>query len=154
MNRNALLTVMLTAACLSVTYQANAQVAARPNQIYWAKSSEMALSLARNSRLPILVVVSSKNCSYCRKMDREVWSNPRIIAQVESGFVPLKLNATRHRQLVAKLGVRVFPTTILLSPEGHVINRARGYLPPNKLAGLLRSASSTKVAAHQRSPVE
>jgi len=87
-------------------------------------------------------------------MEREVWSNPQIIAQVKAGFVPVKLNASRHRQLVAKLGVRAFPTTIMFTPEGKIINGAKGYMPPNRLAGLLRTAHPAVVAAHRLPSVE
>lgn len=154
MNRRALVTVELTVACLSVSSPVGAQAAAQTDRIYWANSPQMFLSLVRDSHLPILVFITSENCAYCRKMKREVWSNPQIIAQVKAGFVPLKLHATRHRQLVAKLGVRAFPTTILFTPEGKIIDAAAGYLPPKELAGLLRTAYPTQVAVQPLPPVK
>lgn len=154
MSRQAILTIALTAACLACSSPLEAQVTARPTRIYWTNSPEMAMSLAKESHLPVLAFVTSEHCSYCRKMEREVWSNPQIISQVEAGFIPLKLVASRHRQLVAKLGVRAFPTTIMFTPDGKIINAAKGYMPPNRLAGLLRTARPTKVAAHALPPIE
>lgn len=154
MNCKALVTVGLTVACLTVSFPVGVQAVAQPDRIYWANSPQMFLSLARDSHLPILVFITSDNCAYCRKMKREVWSNPQIIAQVKAGFVPLELHATRHRQLVAKLGVRAFPTTILFSPEGKIIDAATGYLPPNQMAGLLRTAYPTQVAVQPLPPVK
>lgn len=154
MDRKVLGVIVLTVTCLAYSSSARAQGIAGPRRISWATSPEMAMSLARDSRLPILAFVTSENCSYCRKMEREVWSNPRIIAQVESGFVPVKLHASQHRQLVASLGVKAFPTTIMFTPEGKIINGAKGFLPPGRLAGLLRTAQPTTVAVHRLPPVE
>ncbi len=149
MKWKAFMIMVLTIASLVASSPVGAQVTA--NRIHWAHSPERAMSLARDSHLPILAFVTSENCTYCRKMERETWSNPQIIAQTQAGFIPLKLHASQHRKLVAELGVRAFPSTILFTPEGNVINGAKGFLRPNQLAGLLHTAHPTKVALH---PVE
>ena len=41
---------------------------------------------------------------YCRKMEREVWSNPQIVSLVETGFIPLALNSERD----ATIGLSIF----------------------------------------------
>ncbi len=154
MNRKALVTIALTVACLTISSQAEAQIAKQPDRIHWAHSPEMAMSLARDSRLPILAFITSENCKFCRKMEREVWINPRIIAQAETGFVPVKIHVSQHRQLVASLGVRLYPTTILFTPEGMIISQSPGYMPPNRLAGILRTAYPTQVAVQPLPSVE
>lgn len=118
-------------------------------QIYWVQSPQMATSLARQFRLPILVYVTSDSCYHCRKMEHDVWSNPQIISMVETGFIPLELNAQRDAELVAALGIRAFPTTLLFTDDSKFVTCAPGYLPPNKLAGLLRSAKRPQSASQQ-----
>lgn len=132
-----------------VSCSAMAQAPEEPTQIYWSNSPQMAQSLAMESRQPILAFITSENCSYCRKMEREVWTNQRIIAQVERDFIPLKLNATQHRQFVAKLGVHAFPTTIVFTPEGKIIGGAPGFMPASQMAGLLNTARPNQVSLHQ-----
>lgn len=110
------------------------------SQIYWVQSPQRAMAMARESKAPILAFVSSENCGYCRKMEREVWTNRDIISQVQSGFVPLNLEAERDAKLIASLGIRAFPTTLIFTSDGKVIGGAPGFLPPNHLAGLLRAA--------------
>jgi thioredoxin-related protein len=118
-------------------------------QIHWVQSPQMATSLARQFRLPILVFVTSDSCYYCRKMEQEVWSNPQIISMVEAGFIPLELNAKRDAELVAALGIRSFPTILLFTQEAKFVTGAPGYLPLNKLAGLLRSVHRQQPESQQ-----
>jgi thioredoxin-related protein len=119
-----------------------------PNpQIGWVHSQEMAMSLARQHHLPILIFVTSDSCTYCRKMEREVWSNPQIVSMVETGFIPLALNSERDATIVDALGIRAFPTTLLFTEEATFVTRATGYLPPNQLAALLRSGQQLRSAS-------
>jgi thioredoxin-related protein len=126
----------------------NAQSPPEP-QIDWVQSPQMATSLARQFRLPILAYVTSDSCYHCRKMEHDVWSNPQIISMVETGFIPLELNAERDAEIVAALRIRAFPTTLLFTQDAKFVTSATGYLPPNKLAGLLRTAQQSQSAPQQ-----
>lgn len=118
-------------------------------QINWVDSPQMATSLAQQFRLPILVYVSSDSCHFCRKMEREVWSNADIISMVETGFIPLKLNAEHNTGFVAAQQIHAFPTTLVLTQDGRLITSATGCLPPNQLASLLRSVQQPQSAAER-----
>ena len=154
MYRKHCLTFVLIAGCISVSSWVEAQNSRPSAQIHWVESTQMAASLARRSRLPIVAFVTSDHCGYCRKMVQNSWSNPSIIQQVESAFVPLKMRADRDSRLIASLGIRAFPTTILFTPEGKIIHSVPGYLPPNRLAGLLRTAYPARAAAPPLASVE
>ena len=109
-------------------------------RIHWTHSASTAASLARQFNLPILAYVSSENCGYCRKMEREVWSNPDIVSMVEAGFVPLELTAERDPELVASLQIRALPTTLVYSPDVRPIQRVTGYQRPTQFAAILRAS--------------
>jgi thioredoxin-like negative regulator of GroEL len=82
-------------------------------------------------------------------MEREVWSNADIISMVETGFIPVKLNAERDAGFVAAQQIRAFPTTLLFTQDARLITSATGYMPPNQLAGLLRSAQRPQSASER-----
>lgn len=63
---------------------------------------------------------------------------------VESGFIPLQLNAERDAEIVAALEIRGFPTTLLFAEDGKFIAGGPGYQPPSQVAGLLRSAKRSQ----------
>ncbi len=107
----------------------------------WLDSPEKAARLGRQLNLPVIMYITSDNCGYCRKMELESWANQDIAGMVQEGFVPLRVHARHHPELVTALGVRAFPTTILFSSQAKPIGRAAGYLSPPQLAALLRQAS-------------
>ena len=82
-------------------------------------------------------------------MEREVWSNADIISMVETGFIPLKLNAERNTGFVAAQQIQAFPTTLVFTQDARLITSATGYLPPNQLAGLLRSVQRPQSASER-----
>ncbi len=110
--------------------------------------------MTQELRTPILAFVTSENCGYCRRMEQETWTNRDIIARVEASFTPLKLNAGRDGRLVAALGIRSFPTTVVFTPEGEIITGAPGFMPPNRLSGLLRSALRPAATLQPLPPTE
>lgn len=113
--------------------------------INWLSNPDQAMAYARQSGRPILAYVTSANCGYCRKMERESWSHPAIANKIANGFVPLRLDAKQHAVQVRALKVRAYPTTLVLSPEGQIATGSAGFLSPIKLAKLL--AAGPEVAA-------
>lgn len=118
-----------------------------PPQIYWLQSAQQASQMASEFKTPILVYVTSEHCGYCRKMERETWSNPQIIAMVEGGFIPLELTAERDREVIAAMGIRAFPTTLLFNSDAQFVGGAPGYLSPIQAAGLMKSMRHPEATA-------
>lgn len=119
----------------------------RAAEIAWLDSPQQAAQVSRQLDLPVIMYITSDHCGYCRKMEQESWVNHDIAKMVEEGFVPLKVHASRHAELVTALGVRAFPTTILFSPQAKPIGGSAGYLTPPRLAALLREAALPQPAA-------
>lgn len=123
-----------------------AEQAAPP--IEWLEDPSEALAAAAESGRPILAYVTSTNCGYCRKMEKETWAEPAVGRLVGQNFVPLKLLADDHPEVVAALKVRAYPTTVLISPEGKAFAGKPGFLEPLELAQLVRPVlASREVAA-------
>lgn len=116
-------------------------------EIAWLDSPQQAAQVSRQLDLPVIMYITSDHCGYCRKMEQESWSNHDIAKMVEERFVPLKVHASRHTELVKALGVRAFPTTILFSPQAKPISGSAGYLSPPQLAALLREAARPQPGA-------
>jgi len=126
---------------------AAAQVPSPPPGVQWAQSVDFALQSARESGAPILAFVTSDHCGYCRKMERETWSDPEVAKAVAAGYVPLRLDAERDAELVSQMGVKAFPTTIVFAPDGRALDAAVGYVEAEKLAKLLRTPHPLPPAA-------
>jgi len=57
-------------------------------------------------------------------------------------FVPLKLDAEKYEQLVARLGVRGYPATIVLDAESQHVQTIEGFVGPQKLLKALENRST------------
>lgn len=120
--------------------------------IEWIDDPAEALTAARQSGKPVLAYVTSANCGYCRKMERETWAEPEVARLVERGFVPLRLHADKHPDEVAALRVRAYPTTVLITAEGKAFAGKQGFLEPAKMDELLREALKPRAVALRPAP--
>ena len=122
---------------------------AQDTDIKWL-SFEEAIALNKKSPKKILVDVYTNWCYYCKVMDKKTYSNPEIIAYINTHFYPVKLNAEQkeditfngkkykyiakgrrgYHELAAAIleGKLSYPTTVFFDAKEKVITRLPGYL--------------------------
>ena len=61
-------------------------------QIQWRKFEEAIAANEENPKM-ILVDVYTDWCGWCKKMDKETFTDPRVIAHFQKNFYAVKLNA-------------------------------------------------------------
>jgi len=120
----------------------DSRVLATPPQINWIEDPKLAVAEAQRQRRPMLLYVTADYCGYCRKMERDSWSNAGVANRVNQQFVPLKLDAEKYEQLVARLGVRGYPATIVLDAESQHVQTIEGFVGPQKLLKALENRST------------
>lgn len=101
-------------------------------KIQWYHNAEKAAEAMQATGKPLLLFVGSEHCQFCRKMKRTTWANKAIADYVNRGFIPLMIDADEAPELVKHLEIKALPTTIAVSPEGKVLDRVKGYMPPRK----------------------
>jgi len=110
---------------------------AEAQTIAWDVSPSRALLASRQSGRPLLVYVSSPNCGFCRKMERDTWSDSAVVKLVTGTFVPLKIDGERDTRWVDRFGIQGFPTVIVLSSTGETVLRIEGYKTARRTLGRL-----------------
>jgi thioredoxin-like negative regulator of GroEL len=114
-------------------------------------SLDHAWGATQQSRRPIFVYVTSDHCYFCQKMASETWSHPQIAAGVAGYTEPVMVDASRAPEVAKKLGVRAFPTTLIISHEGKLLHRIEGFAAPRAFAEqvwpVLRLAESERQTA-------
>ncbi len=98
-----------------------------PAKIQWVDSAASAVKQHRNTGRPLLIYVTADYCGYCRKMERETWSDPKVTQRVQESVVALKIDAERNPELVQRLEVEGLPATLLFDAQGKLIQRLSGY---------------------------
>ncbi len=108
----------------------------------WRRDVEAAAALARDAAgpRPLAVLVSHPSCGWCHRMIEESSSAPAVLRSANEVVLTV-LDAAQRPDLAALLGVRSFPTLVLINRAGKEVRRVGGYLKPEDLATTLRVLS-------------
>lgn len=114
-----------------------------------------AWSASQSTLLPVLVYVTANSCRFCKKMHHETLSHPQIYAVVAAHTEPVSVNASVSPKLAKHLGVRSFPTTLIISPQGQLLLSMEGFVEPGEFADqvwpVLKQADADRRAVQQAS---
>jgi uncharacterized protein YyaL (SSP411 family) len=109
--------------------------AARTN-VEWREWGEDALAVADRAGKPVLLSLSAPWCAHCHEMDATTYTEPRIAANVNDGFVPVRVDVDRHPRVRERYNMGGFPSTVFCTPDGEIITGA-GYLGVDGFRGIL-----------------
>ena len=117
------------------------------SEIHWHRDVNQAWAKSLKQKRPLLVVFTMPNCFYCTKLKKETLTDPTIADTVKTHFESVQIDGKKHPELMKKLGVEGYPTTLLITPAGEVAGRIEGYETPNELnPKLLSAVKETRVA--------
>ena len=146
MNRSIRPSLWMLAVAAMLLGSAAAAGAAGPTWKDWNSG----LKLASTAGKPVLVDVYTDWCTWCKRMDQDVYSQPEIRDYLAERFVTVKLNAEystaasyegkayTSRTLAQRFRVSGYPTTIFLRADGNHLANVPGYVPADRFLLLLR----------------
>jgi thioredoxin-related protein len=115
-------------------------VAARADEVRWRGDYTGARAEAVRQGRPIVFVVTSKGCGWCRKLEQTTLRDGRVIRALNESMVPLKIDVDdpAYAPLVEALRVEGLPTIAALGSDGRVLASHAGYLDDVQFLRLLR----------------
>ncbi|MFH0989801.1 MAG: thioredoxin fold domain-containing protein [bacterium] len=140
------LAILITAFALMDGFQGEESTASAA--IPWKKFDEGVL-LAKKENKKIIVDVYTDWCSWCKKMDKEVYGNPAISKMLSKNFISVKLNpeaseqvtfegrSIANSQFAQNFGVTGYPTTLFLDSEMKPITILPGYVTETEFRKIL-----------------
>jgi thiol:disulfide interchange protein len=105
-------------------------------------SFEEALARAKTERKLVFVDLSADWCTWCTKMDEDVFVDSRV-RKALLDFVPIKVDTDKSggRSVANRYRVNGLPAFLLVDADGRVVGRFDGYLPVDAFLLRLRAAS-------------
>jgi thioredoxin-related protein len=146
---------LLASGLLGSTLTHLATAADDTRKINWREDLGQAQAEARSRDLLLWIQFTGPWCINCRRMDRATFVHPAVVTESRERFVPVKLRSDEHESLAMSLGLSSLPATVIVRPNGEVVDRFEGYIDPERfeatLATLLRreGRSAEQVAARE-----
>ncbi|PAU82961.1 thioredoxin domain protein [Halorubrum salipaludis] len=106
--------------------------------VEWRDWGAEAFAEADDRDCPVLLSLSATWCEGCHEMDAITYAEPRIAANVNEGFVPVRVDVDRRPRVRERYNMGGFPTTAFLTPEGELLTGA-GYLDVDGMRQVLES---------------
>ncbi|QJW93820.1 thioredoxin family protein [Frigoriglobus tundricola] len=142
---------LVTVSALGLVQPALAQparpVPAPAAPLVWRTDYNSARKEAQEKGLPLMVVVGTTDCFYCRKLEAGPFKDPAVTDLLAGGFVPLKLDASRAPDLAKALKVQLYPTMVLAAPDGKIHAFIEGYVEADRLAEQLKRTATAVATA-------
>ncbi|WP_265109972.1 DUF255 domain-containing protein [Halosolutus halophilus] len=109
-----------------------------PTRVEWREWGQAAFDEAAEADRPVLLSLTATWCDHCHEMDAETYAEPRIAANVNDSFVPVRVDVDRHPRVRDRYNMGGFPSTVFCAPDGGVLTGA-GYLGPDGMRQVLDS---------------
>ena len=106
----------------------------------WLRDLQAAHKVSNAQKKPMLLVFGSKNCYYCRKLEKYTLAEPGVANTLASSFVPVYLDYQQNPRAAEILEIKALPCTVILSPEADLLDRFNGYVEAKKFQTSLQSA--------------
>lgn len=96
-------------------------------------------------------------CGYCRKLEDETFTDPRVIDEAGEAFIWVKLDGDTDpdgQRFKDKFNVRGYPALILLDSNEEELDRIAGYVPPDRFLELVTGMREGETFANLRQRVQ
>jgi protein disulfide-isomerase len=140
----------------AVAFTSESTLQAVNSSIEWNADYTEALQLSKQTKKPVLLLFTGSGwCSYCNKLEKEVFATPQFAAAAQNDYIFVKMDFSskgaprhpvfyqQHTDLGSKFNITGFPTVILLDQNENTIVRT-GY----------RQGGATDYAKYLKSNVE
>ena len=124
--------------------------------IQWRSDLRAANQESADTGLPILMKFSAVWCGPCKRMKSETFTDQQLVGMINTCFIPVEVDTDRSEQLARQLRIESVPTTLVISPQGDILQRREGFQSAvqlqRALAGFCQQPTERPLARNQPTP--
>lgn len=118
-------------------------------ELKWRKFDE-GFAEAKKTNKKIMLDVYTDWCGWCKRLDKDVYANDKIMAYLNTKYISIKLNAESKNTITYKdtayseiqmarlLGVSGYPAIIFFESSSDPITMLGGYVAPEKFLPIIQ----------------
>lgn len=140
---------------LGILLLAGETVARSPEEwqrLGWVAGFERGLERARVRDRPAFVYFDAPWCSWCHRYQAQTLDEPSVRKRLARDFVPIVVDFDARPDLIERYRARGLPYTLILAPDGSVLNGFAGVLSAPDLLDVLARAKEARVATADVEP--
>ena len=100
-------------------------------EITYRSDYTKAVKEAADTGKPVLIVVGTDACYWCRQLDARTLQTPEVAKLLNERFIVYKLDANRQPELANAFKAQVYPSLYFAAPGGAVVAHQEGFLEPD-----------------------
>ena len=108
-------------------------------KIDWRDDLAQAQVEAKTRDLLLWIQFTGPWCVNCRRIERTTFVQPSVIDESRERFVPVKLRSDEYESLAQSLGLTMLPSTVIVRPNGEVVDKFEGFAEPEVFEKFLTS---------------
>lgn len=121
--------------------------AAMGQDVKWRLDYASARREANEKDLPLVIDFGTENCYWCKQLDLRTFRDTSVVNAMNERFVPLKIDATRNAELAEKLRIQSYPTIVIASPDGKILETIEGFKEAGPFHDILQRTLSNAALA-------
>lgn len=95
-------------------------------EIAWNDTFAAAQAKAKKESKPMMVLITSEQCRWCRKLEATTLSDDEVISKINTRFVPV--HVTRDKSIYPRtLTAKMVPMSYFLDGNGKILYSIPGY---------------------------
>lgn len=110
-----------------------------PDPTPWGSDAAAAFARASKEKKPVLAFFTARWCGACKALQYAALPSSEVQRLIGERYIPLKVDLTsgEPNELAERYEIKAFPTLVLISPDGNVIDRTLGAMSAVDLAAFL-----------------
>jgi thioredoxin-related protein len=146
------LALLVTTAACTVESPASTPLATTPAILFQHQTVELAWRTAAQRKRPLVIMFKSDRCPHCDRMLAETYAHPQIRQYLYDNAETALAHSRDYADLVKRLGIRGYPTTLVISAEGQIVDSVEGFLEPAEFARRIARSIGPRTASAQLAP--